>query len=68
MNGYERAMIEKVEDGAGSLDQDTVDGYFDQARRIVREWGDSLGKAAEADAGWLLRRYWEKYNRLNGLS
>jgi hypothetical protein len=65
--GYE-GMVEKVEAGAGTLDQDTVDGYFDEARRITREWGDSLGKSAGPGAGWLLRRYWEKYNRLNGLS
>ncbi len=67
MKGYEGEMIEKVESDAGPLNQEMIDAYFERVSRIVAEWGESVGKAGEGSAGWLFRRYWRGYSRLNGV-
>jgi len=68
MSGYEREMIEKIESAPGPPGQETIDAAFEQARGIVEEWGEKLGRGGGGDAPWLLRRYWRKYNRLNGVA
>lgn len=65
---YEQAMLGAVEGGKESLTQDTVDGYFTRARDITRDWGARLDSLPLRKPNWLFRRYWQGYNRLNGLA
>jgi len=64
---YEKEMISSVEGGRISLNQDTVDKYFTRARTMVKNWGARLDGLPVAKPKWLFRRYWQDYNKLNGL-
>jgi secernin len=63
---YENGMISSVERGR-TLKQKDIDTYFDTARTLVRNWGAKLDGLLEKKPGWLFRRYWQGYNKLNGL-
>jgi secernin len=63
---YEGAMISVVE-GGRALNQKSIDKYFVSARDIVRDWGVKLDKIPEKKPKWLFRRYWQGYNKLNGI-
>ena len=64
---YENGMISSVESGRVLPNQDTVDKYFTKARTMVRKWGDKLDSLPVTKPKWLFRRYWQSYNKLNGL-
>ncbi len=64
---YENEMISSVENGRVSLNQETVDKYFTKARDMVRKWGASLDTLPAKRPKWLFHRYWQSYNKLNGL-
>jgi secernin len=64
---HEREMISSVENGLVPLNQDAVDKYFAQARAIMRNWGAKLDSLPVTKPKWLFRRYWQSYNKLNGL-
>jgi len=64
---YEKEMISSVENGRVPLEQDTVDKYFTKARTVVRKWGASLDSLPVKRPKWLFRRYWQSYNKLNGI-
>jgi secernin len=64
---YEDEMISSVENGRVPLNQGTVDKYFIQARTMVRNWGARLDSLPVTKPKWLFRRYWQSYNKLNGL-
>ena len=64
---YENEMISSVENGRVPLNQDTVDKYFTKARTMVKKWGDKLDSLPVTKPKWLFRRYWQSYDKLNGL-
>ena len=64
---YEQAMLKDVEGAGETLNQATVNGYFGKARSIVREWGGMLDGMPETKPGWLFQRYWQGYNKLDGI-
>jgi secernin len=64
---YEDGMISAVERGRKPLKQEAIDKYFNSARDIVRNWGTGLEGLPEKKPKWLFRRYWQGYNKLNGL-
>jgi len=64
---YEREMLSSLEERHATINQATIDSYFSSARNIVREWGAKLDGMTETKPGWLFRRYWEGYNKLNGI-
>jgi dipeptidase len=64
---YEKEMISSVENGRVPLNQGTVDKYFTKARTVVRNWGDKLDSLPVTKPKWLFRRYWQSYNKLNGI-
>jgi secernin len=64
---YEEEMISSVENGRVLLNQDTVDKYFTQARTMIRNWGAKLDSLPATKPKWLFRRYWQGYNKLNGI-
>jgi secernin len=64
---YEDEMISSVEKGRSSLKQGAVDKYFGKARDIVRDWGAELDSLEVKKPKWLFRRYWQGYNKLNGI-
>jgi len=64
---YEDEMISSVENGGVPLNQKTIDKYFNQARTIVREWGDELDSLPVKRPKCLFRHYWKSYNKLDGL-
>ncbi len=63
----ENEMIPSVENGGVPLNQKTIDKYFTEARTITRKWGDKLDSLPVKKPKWLFRRYWQGYNKLNGL-
>ncbi len=64
---YELEMLAAVEGGRVSLTQDTVDRYFAKARDIIGDWGARLDSLPVKKPNLLFRRYWQGYNKLNGL-
>jgi len=62
---YEQEMLQSVEGRNTPLTQSTIDKYYNKARNIVTEWGGKLGDMPQTRPGWLYRRYWESYNKLN---
>jgi len=64
---YEKEMISSVENGRARLDQDTIDKYFTKAKTMIKSWGNKLDDLPVAKPKWLFRRYWQGYNKLNGL-
>lgn len=64
---YEKEMISSVENGRVPLNQGTVDKYFTKARTVVRNWGDKPDSLPVTKPKWLFRRYWQSYNKLNGI-
>jgi hypothetical protein len=59
-------MLKAVE-GPASLNQSTINANFGKVRSIVREWGSKLDDMPETKPGWLFQRYWQGYNKLNGI-
>ncbi|MBM3119363.1 MAG: peptidase U34 [Chloroflexi bacterium] len=64
---YEQGMLAAVEGGKVPLTQDTIDKYFTKARAIPRDWGTKLDSLPLRKPKWLFCRYWQSYNRLNGI-
>ncbi len=64
---YEQDMLKSVEDAGATLNQAAVNEYFGKARSIVREWGGKLDGMPKTKPGWLFQRYWQGYNKLNGI-
>jgi secernin len=64
---YEQEMLKSVEGAGATLSQAAVNGYFGKARSIAREWGGKLDGMPETKPGWLFQRYWQGYNKLNGI-
>jgi len=64
---YEKEIISSVENGRVPLNQDTVDKYFTKARTMVKNWGAKLDSLPLTKPKWLFRRYWQSYNKLNGI-
>jgi dipeptidase len=67
IRGYEQEMLKSAEGAGAALNQAAVNGYFGKARSIVREWGAKLDGMPETKPGWLFQRYWQGYNKLNGI-
>lgn len=67
IRNYEQEMILSLEEMDSVLNQAAIDRYFLRARNIVRDWGESLDNMPEVMPGWIFRRYWNGYNKLNGL-
>jgi len=55
-------------EGAVPLSGETIDGYFKRARGIVEKWGTRLEEMPETRTGFCYRRYWNRYNRKNGVT
>ena len=64
---YEKEMISSMENGRVLLNQGTVDKYFTKARTVVKNWGAKLDSLPLTKPKWLFRRYWQGYNKLNGI-
>ncbi|MGA9049227.1 MAG: peptidase U34 [Dehalococcoidia bacterium] len=64
---YESAMLKDVEGAGVSPNQSSIDRYFAGTRSIVWDWGSTLANLPEIRPGFLFRRYWQGYNRLNGI-
>jgi secernin len=64
---YEKRMIAEVENSNIDFGQDTTDKYFNETGQIVRKWGEKLDKLPLKKPGWFFRRYWQNYNRINGI-
>ncbi len=64
---YEQEMLAAVEGSKVPLSQDTINKYFAKARAITRDWGARLDSLPLRKPKWLFRRYWQGYNKLNGL-
>ncbi|MBN1375823.1 MAG: C69 family dipeptidase [Dehalococcoidia bacterium] len=64
---YEVDMLQSVESAAAPPTQAEINRYFNQARGIVKEWGAKLDGMPVTKPGWLFRRYWQGYNKLNGI-
>jgi secernin len=64
---YEDVMISSVEKGRTPPKQEAIDKYFESATEIVRNWGAKLDSLPVKKPKWLFRRYWQGYNKLNGL-
>jgi secernin len=64
---YEQDMLKSFEGAGATLNQAAINGYFGKARSIVREWGGKLNSMPETKPGWLFQRYWQSYNKLNGI-
>jgi secernin len=67
MEAYEKRMIAEVENNSIAFGQDTADKYFYEAGQIVRRWGEKLDKLPLKKPGWFFRRYWQNYNKINGV-
>lgn len=67
IKAYEGPMLEAVEGTSLALVQSTIDRYYAKARGIVKEWGSKLDSMPVTKPGWLFRRYWQAYNKLNCL-
>ena len=65
---YEQEMVAAVEGGKVPLNQDTIDKYFAKAKEITRDLGDRLDGLPVRKPMWLFRRYWQGYNKLNGIN
>ncbi|MCX6005194.1 MAG: hypothetical protein NT082_05930 [Chloroflexi bacterium] len=64
---YEQEMLQSLEEHHAPLNQAAIDKYFGKAKHIIEEWGAKLNGMPETRPGWIYRRYWEKYNKLNGI-
>jgi secernin len=64
---YEDGMTSSVEKGRKPLKQDSIDKYFNSARDIVRNCGAELDRLPVKKPKWLFRRYWQGYDKLNGI-
>jgi secernin len=64
---YEQEMLQSVEGRHAPLNQSTIDKNYNKARTIVTEWGTRLSGMPRTRPGWFYRRYWGKYNKLNGI-
>ena len=64
---YEQEMLKAAEGPGASVNQSAINEYFSKARSIVNEWGGKLDGMPETKPGWLFRRYWQGYNKLNGV-
>lgn len=64
---YEKAMLKSVESAAAAPGQAEINNYFNQARTIVREWGSKLDDLPVTKTSWLFQRYWQGYNKRNGI-
>lgn len=62
---YEQRMVAELEGEGKAVDQATVDDYFSRARSLVDGWGRDLERIVPGRTGWLYRRYWRRYKRLN---
>lgn len=67
IKGYEQEMLQSLEEMDSALNQSAVDRNFSRARNIANDWGASLENMTETTPGWLFRRYWQGYNKLNGI-
>ncbi len=65
---YEKEMMSSIEGGMAPMNQTTVDRYFSAAKTITGEWGATLDRLPITRYGRSFRRYWQKYNELNGIS
>jgi secernin len=64
---YEEEMLKAVEDSVATVNQAVIDRQFARVNNIVKEWGSTLDKMPETKPGWLFRRYWQGYDKLNGI-
>jgi dipeptidase len=64
---YEQEMRNAVEGPGATVNQAAVNGYFNRARDLVREWGAKLEGLPETKPGRFFSRYWYGYNKLNGI-
>jgi dipeptidase len=64
---YEAGMLEETV-GRESLDQTSLDAWFDRARELVESWGRSLPALQSVSPSWRYKRYWRKYDRINGIA
>ncbi|MDD5647957.1 MAG: hypothetical protein PHY03_03385, partial [Dehalococcoidia bacterium] len=62
---YEQEMIPSIEEKRVPLNQAAIDNYFSRARKIVTDWGAELESLPKIKHGWLYRRYWQGYHKLN---
>jgi secernin len=67
IKSYEQEMLQSLEEMDSALNQPAVDRNFLRARNIVNDWGASLENMTETTPGWLFSRYWQGYNKLNGI-
>jgi dipeptidase len=67
ITGYEQEMLQSLEEMESVLNQAAIDRHFLRSRNIVGDWGASLENMTESAPGWLVSRYWQGYNKLNGL-
>jgi secernin len=63
---YEEEMLRSVQSAGTFPNQAIIDRQFARAGTLVKEWGSRLDKMHEDRPGWLFRRYWKGYNKLNG--
>lgn len=62
---YEENMFSKIEDDQLEITQGLIDGYFEEARDLVRQSSRKLENLGSKKLSWLYRNYWLKYNNLN---
>lgn len=65
---YEQKMISAIESGQLPPDQATVDSCFGKAKTLVQHWGAMLDGLASQKLKWRFRRYWQNYNKINGIA
>ncbi len=67
MADYERDLLQAVEESETPPNQAAIDRYFARTRNIVGEWGTVLKSLPEEKPSFIHRRYWQSYNKLNGI-
>jgi dipeptidase len=67
MELYEKEMIEFVENSNSILNQQQIDRYFSDMENIIHEWGEKIENLPNMKGKFVYKRYWSKYNKLNGI-
>jgi dipeptidase len=64
---YEEEIISSIENSVSTLNQKQINEYFIRARAIVKNWGSKLDRLPSVNLGWSFSRYWQGYNKRNGI-
>jgi len=64
---YEKEMIASVENSNSILDQQQIDKYFSEVENLYTKWGNEISTLPNMKGKFAYKRYWSKYNKLNGI-